>query len=295
MAALILPMFYSAAAAVASTAPPGMSSALPSWVSKSAVAAITEPQAMQAFSSMQSAELTLPAEVATGPVTTTYLRTGSSSSTPMTGPPMLLIHGFDISCLEYRRLLPLLEAAGVEAYAPCIAGWGFTDTTNMRSVGVEAKRAQLLAFHEQVLGSRPAIWVGASLGACISLDCFKAKPGAFASFAALDPGFFTEAPPVVPSFVGRFLLRNVLGTPSVRESIAKQAYYVKEDQTPDGVLRSVERHMHAKTRSADDVTCQPSPSDNDYPCQPSPSSQPSPLATCTSTGQSGKMTRSNGF
>lgn len=232
MRAFIVAMLCSPAAGIASAVSP----ALPTWVSSAAVAAITEPQALVAFASMESVDLNLPAEVASGPVKTTYLRT--SSSMPSALPPLMLVHGFDISCLEYRRLLPLLEAAGIEAYAPCVAGWGFTETTNMRGVGVEEKRAQLLAFHDQVLGGRPAIWVGASLGACIALDCYKARPNAFSRFAALDPGFFTEAPPVVPPLVGRLLLRNVLGTPPVRESIAKQAYYVKENQTVDGTRQT---------------------------------------------------------
>ena len=180
-----------AATTIAASVP----SALPSWVSRTAVTSITEPQAQAAFASMQSAELQLPSDIASGPVRTTYLKTGCAPNPDV--PPLLLVHGFDISCLEYRRLMPLLEAAGVEAYAPCIAGWGFTDTTNMYSVGVDAKRAQLLAFHEQLLGGRPALWVGASLGACIAFDCYRAQPSAFARFASLDPGFFTEAPPKV--------------------------------------------------------------------------------------------------
>ena len=48
----------------------------------------------------------------------------------------------------------------------------------MSSVGVDAKREQMLAFHAQVLNGRPAVWVGASLGACIALDCYKEQPGA---------------------------------------------------------------------------------------------------------------------
>ena len=180
---------------------------------------------------MEAIDLTLPPEIATGPVSTTYIRTASKGSDL---PPMLLVHGFDISCMEYRRLLPLLEEAGIEAYAPCIAGWGFTDTANMKSVGVEAKRAQLLAFQQEVLGGRPAIWVGASLGACTCLDVYKTSPEAVHSVATLDPGFFTDPPPAVPAFIGRLLLQNVLSQLSVRESIAKQAYCVKEDQTVDG-------------------------------------------------------------
>ena len=186
---------------------------------------------MSAIASMQTVSLALPEDVATGPVDMTYLSTTIRSERP----PMILVHGFDISSLEYRRLLPLLEEAGIEAYAPCIPGWGFTATTNMKTVGVAGKRAALLAFHERVLDGRPAMWVGASLGACISLDCYKAKPAAFASAAFLAPGFFTDAPPAVPAFVGRLLLQNVLSSPGVRESIAKQAYSVKEDQTDDAI------------------------------------------------------------
>ena len=188
---------------------------------------------MKAMASMQSVSVELGDEVATGPVSISYLKTATTSTGKE--PPLVLVHGFDISSLEYRRLLPYLDAAGIEAYAPCIAGWGFTDTTNMKSVGVKGKRAALLAFHESVVGGRPAIWVGASLGACIALDCYKEKPSAFAGMVTLDPGFFTEAPPVVPAIIGRLLLQNVLSAPGVRESIAKQAYAVKELQTEDAI------------------------------------------------------------
>jgi pimeloyl-ACP methyl ester carboxylesterase len=198
--------------------PPCM--ALPGWVPAELVSEISEPEAQAAFENMQTAELTLPADLATGPVTTTYLKTAVEPDALR--PPVVLIHGFDISCLEWRRLLPRLEAAGIEAYAPCVAGWGFTDTTNMRTVGAAGKRAQLLAFWETVLGSRPAVWVGASLGACIALDVYTARPAAVQSFATLAPGFFTPPPPTVPAPVGRLLLQNVLSAPGVRRSIAKQ-------------------------------------------------------------------------
>ena len=85
-------------------------------------------------------QLELPAEVAAGPVPVTYLSTGIKQSDQ---PPLLLVHGFDISSLEYRRLMPRLAELGIEAYAPCVAGWGFTDTTNLKTVGVDGKRAQL--------------------------------------------------------------------------------------------------------------------------------------------------------
>lgn len=41
--------------------------------------------------------------------------------------PIFLVHGFDSSCLEYRRLGPELAAQGIDTYAVDILGWGFTD------------------------------------------------------------------------------------------------------------------------------------------------------------------------
>ena len=206
--------------------------ALPAWVPAERAADIAEPTAQAAFASMETVELTLPEAVASGPCAVRYLKTSVS---PGADPPLILVHGFDISSLEYRRLLPQLEAAGIEAYAPCIPGWGFTETSNLRTVGVEGKREALLAFHQTVVGGRPAVWVGASLGACIALDCYQSQPSAFTALAFLAPGFFTPPPPVVPAVVGRLLLQNVLSSPSVRESIAKQAYCVKEAQTEDAI------------------------------------------------------------
>ncbi len=206
--------------------------ALPAYVPQADIDAISEEAAVTAMSSMQTVSVLPDEAIARGPVDISYLCTAARDAGDA---PLLLVHGFDISSLEYRRLLPHLESAGLEAYAPCIPGWGFTDTTNLRTVGVEGKRAALLAFHERVLGGRPAIWVGASLGACIALDCYKAAPSAFAGFVNLDPGFFTDAPPAVPAPIGRLLLQNVLSAPAVRESIAKQAYCVKELQSADAI------------------------------------------------------------
>lgn len=232
-------------------APPTITMKMPDWVPAARIAEISEPAAQAAFSNMQTAELTLPSAVSTAPVAVRYLKTNVEPSSDL--PPMLLVHGFDISSLEYRRLLPQLEAMGIEAYAPCIAGWGFTETTTLKTVGTDGKRAQLLAFHEQVLGGRPACWVGASLGACIALDCYLAQPSAFQSLACLAPGFFTPPPPVVPAPIGRLLLQNVLSSPGVRESIAKQAYSVKEDQTEDAI-RCGNLHLNRREWEDDSLT-----------------------------------------
>ena len=88
-------------------APPLM--ALPSWVLSARTAEISETEAQAAFSGMQTVELTLPTAVPSGPVVTRYLKTAVEPS-PEEEPPLLLVHGFDISlALEYRRLLRSLN------------------------------------------------------------------------------------------------------------------------------------------------------------------------------------------
>ena len=67
-------------------------------------------------------------------------------------PPVLLLHGFDSSSLEFRRLLPLLEKK-LETWAVDLVGWGFSDSgaatrTDMR-LGPQQKRDHLYAFWKE--------------------------------------------------------------------------------------------------------------------------------------------------
>ena len=70
---------------------------------------------------------------------------------------MLLLHSFDGSCLEFRRLHPIL-AAQVPTWAVDLAGWGFTDcgfgdaATQNQPVGPQQKREHLYAFWKQQVG-----------------------------------------------------------------------------------------------------------------------------------------------
>lgn len=66
--------------------------------------------------------------------------------------PVLLLHGFDSSSLEFRRLLPLLERS-LEAWAVDLVGWGFSDSgaasqSNMK-LGPKQKRDHLYAFWKE--------------------------------------------------------------------------------------------------------------------------------------------------
>lgn len=80
---------------------------------------------------MRRVPVTMPESVSPNSVGTNFVSTGVEEGDE----PMLFLHGFDSSLLEFRRLLPELQADGAEAYAVDVLGWGFTDTKGVSSFG----------------------------------------------------------------------------------------------------------------------------------------------------------------
>jgi hypothetical protein len=84
----------------------------------SEIAQLTESTSIALAQSIQQIAITTP--LSKQPITTTYVRQGSG------GTPILLLHGFDSSVFEFRRLLPLLAAEN-ETWAVDLLGFGFTE------------------------------------------------------------------------------------------------------------------------------------------------------------------------
>ena len=195
-------------------------------------AELTEQATLDMLDQVEAVALELPA----GAVEASFVRTRAAAAEGT--PPVVLLHGFDSSCLEFRRTMPRLDALGVEAYALDLLGWGFGDTGGAGAdVSVEAKRAALLAFQREVLGGRPMALLGVSLGAAAIIDFNAAHPDAVASAILVDPqGFIDGAPPVPEPFarggikvLGSWPLRSrtsrdgaaAAAAPNVRENILR--------------------------------------------------------------------------
>ncbi|RVW82728.1 hypothetical protein CK203_046913 [Vitis vinifera] len=83
--------------------------------------------------------------------------------------PVVLLHCFDSSCLEWRCTYPLLEEAGLEAWAVDVLGWGFSDLERLPPCDVASKRHHLYQLWKSHI-KRPVILVGPSLGAAVAID-----------------------------------------------------------------------------------------------------------------------------
>nr|XP_043606596.1 uncharacterized hydrolase YugF-like [Erigeron canadensis] len=105
--------------------------------------------------------------------------------------PLVLLHGFDSSCLEWRYTLPLLEQAGYETWAIDILGWGFSDLEKLPLCNVESKRDHLYQFWKSYIG-RPMLLVGPSLGAAVAIDFATYHPEAVDKLILIDASVYAE-------------------------------------------------------------------------------------------------------
>ncbi|KAI3729248.1 hypothetical protein L6452_17901 [Arctium lappa] len=105
--------------------------------------------------------------------------------------PLVLLHGFDSSCLEWRYTLPLLEQAGLETWAIDILGWGFSNLEKLPLCNVDSKRDHLYQFWKSYI-KRPMLLVGPSLGAAVAIDFAVNHPEAVDKLILIDASVYAE-------------------------------------------------------------------------------------------------------
>ena len=154
-------------------------------------------------------------------ISTSYIQQGNNHT------PILLLHGFDSSLLEFRRLLPLL-ATNNETWAVDLLGFGFTQRPTDISFGIEAIKTHLYYFWKTHIG-KSVILVGASMGGATAIDFTLTYPELVEKLILIDSAGLTKQP-----IVGKFmfppldyLATEFLRQPKVRKNISQAAYYDK--------------------------------------------------------------------
>uniref|UniRef100_A0A7S4N9I3 AB hydrolase-1 domain-containing protein n=1 Tax=Odontella aurita TaxID=265563 RepID=A0A7S4N9I3_9STRA len=253
----------SASSVASAFIPPSASTSIPSAVSAAATASVGEAMQDLTFSppdTMGAGEITevACAEAASrmkrvaAPVPTYVSPSGSVGVSYIHWPadpsaarergstlPVLLVHGFDSSCLEYRRLGPKLAAQGVDVYAVDLLGWGYSQLDDVSTFSAQAKVDALAGFWEAVGGNKPVCIGGASLGGAAAIEFGAANPDVVKGAVFIDAqGFVDGVGPMasLPKPLAQLGVKVLKSVP-LRNSANQMSYYDPETYATEDALK----------------------------------------------------------
>ncbi|MBW4653930.1 MAG: alpha/beta hydrolase [Kaiparowitsia implicata GSE-PSE-MK54-09C] len=178
---------------------------------------------------MQQRAIALSSPVVPGAieVSTNYVQQGQGD------PPILLLHGFDSSVLEFRRLLPLL-ATQHETWAIDLLGFGFTERSPRLAITPDTIDAHLYSVWNTVI-QRPVVLVGASMGGAAAIAFTLAHPDAVQQLILIGSAGYGVGPNLSRLFIQPLglLATRFLSNPRVRQSISERAYFDPRLASPD--------------------------------------------------------------
>ena len=189
---------------------------------------LTEPGSIALAKIIQQTPLTTP--LSEQPINTTYVHQGSG------GTPFLLVHGFDSSVLEYRRLLPLLAAQN-ETIAVDLLGFGFSDRPYGIKFNPNNIKTHLYCFWKSLI-NQPVILVGASMGGAAAIDFALSYPEVVEKLVLIDSAGLTGGSPASKLMFPPldYLATEFLKNRKIRQSISRTAYKNKQFATEDALF-----------------------------------------------------------
>ena len=120
------------------------------------------------------------------------IRVGYVEAGPSDGPPVLLLHGEPSWSFLYRKMLPVLAAAGLRAIAPDLVGFGRSDKPGDVADHTYARHVEWMrGFAFDALDLRDVTLVGQDWGGLIGLRLVAAEPSRFSRVVAANTGLPT--------------------------------------------------------------------------------------------------------
>jgi pimeloyl-ACP methyl ester carboxylesterase len=164
------------------------------------------------------------------------------------GPPLLLLHGFDSSFLEFRRLAPLL-AASHRLLIPDLHGFGFCPRPVERDYTPEAVLRHLDALLEafdrqEPAGGQTLGLIGASMGGAVAVALARRHPGRFERLLLLAPAGLTGRPMPLPPLLDGLGVR-FLALPAVRRGLCRSAFADPDQDVGPAELEIASLHLKA--------------------------------------------------
>jgi haloalkane dehalogenase len=107
------------------------------------------------------------------------------------GPVVLCLHGEPTWCYLYRKMIPVLVAAGCRVLAPDLVGFGRSDKPSNRTDYTYARHVQWMADWLEAVGARDITLLGQDWGGLIGLRMLAENPALFARFSLSNTGLPT--------------------------------------------------------------------------------------------------------
>jgi pimeloyl-ACP methyl ester carboxylesterase len=161
------------------------------------------------------------------------------------GPPLLLLHGFDSSHLEYRRLAPLLSSHH-QLFIPDLFGFGFCPRPSNAAftpAGVLSHLEVLLQHVLQRTGAPSVGLIGASMGGSVAVELARRQPAQVNRLLLLAPAGLTGKPMPVPPLLDQLGAR-FLALPGVRRGLCRSAFAEPDRDVGPAELEIASLHLH---------------------------------------------------
>ena len=157
------------------------------------------------------------------------------------GPLVLLLHGFDSSHLEFRRLVPLLQSSH-QLLIPDLYGFGFCPRHTGSATGPEVVLAHLAALINTLPKSRPIGLIGASMGGAVAMELARRHPERISRLLLLSPAGLDGRPMPLPPVLDQ-LGAWFLGRPGVRRGLCRQAFADPDNSVGDPEIEIASAHL----------------------------------------------------
>ncbi len=161
------------------------------------------------------------------------------------GPPLLLLHGFDSSFLEFRRLVPLLTAHH-RLLVPDLFGFGFSPRPaggDYAPAGVLRHLEGLLQVAEQRAPGAVGL-IGASMGGSVAVELARRCPQRIARLLLLAPAGLSGRPMPLPPVLDALGVR-LLSLPGVRRGLCRSAFADPDASVGAAELEIASLHLQA--------------------------------------------------
>jgi len=117
---------------------------------------------------------------------------------PGDGKPVLLLHGEPTWSYLYRKMIPVLTAAGFRAIAPDLIGFGRSDKPADKAIHTYAFHVDAMTALVNTLDLRDATFFGQDWGGLIGLRVVAENPDRFAAVVVSNTGLPVGDGPVSP-------------------------------------------------------------------------------------------------